>query len=496
MVDDREEVLAIAILARAEVAGTRRVAAIGDELAGQPVRQPVVRQADAREARPRVGLGAVQPRQLRDRERGDRHRAARVGPRRRAPELLDQPARVGCRFGVVPELGGPDDLVARRRGRPGRAVVRRRTPRRRRTIPPRSTLGAARPTTPSGSCSLRGGVVGGCGALPRPSTSPVSASRSSTLVDWVDESTPSTIGIAPIMPGIRFVTMQFDVIASGYGLVEGPTIAPDGGVYFSDVLGGGVYRVGAVRRRRDRRPEATRRRWHRGARRRRHRLLRPRHRARARRARRPRCSPSTGSSGGTTSAPMRRAACTRVHCASPCSIATRPRCPASAGASTRPGDATELYGDVVHANGIALSPDDRTLYHSDTRSSAVIVHTLTDDGTATDRRVIDTSPVRPTRRDGGRRGRLRLGRAPRVRHRPLHTRRNARLAGSRSRRRSPRASASTATTSTSPPRTTPATRPSAAASSAPRSTSPAPPSTPPASERAVQPTSGRRAGAR
>ena len=45
------------------------------------------------------------------------------------------------------------------------------------------------------------------------------------------------------MPGIRFVTMQFDVIASGYGLVEGPTIAPDGGVYFSDVLGGGVYRA-------------------------------------------------------------------------------------------------------------------------------------------------------------------------------------------------------------------------------------------------------------
>ena len=57
-----------------------------------------------------------------------------------------------------------------------------------------------------------------------------------------------------------------------------------------------------------------------------------------------------------------------------------------------PGDATELYGDVVHANGIALSPDGRTLYHSDTRSSAVFVHTLTDDGTATDRRVIDTSP--------------------------------------------------------------------------------------------------------
>ena len=50
----------------------------------EPQRQPVVGQAHAREARPRVGLRAVQPRQLGDRERGDRNRAARVGPRRRA----------------------------------------------------------------------------------------------------------------------------------------------------------------------------------------------------------------------------------------------------------------------------------------------------------------------------------------------------------------------------------------------------------------------------
>jgi gluconolactonase len=56
-----------------------------------------------------------------------------------------------------------------------------------------------------------------------------------------------------------------------------------------------------------------------------------------------------------------------------------------------PGDACELYGDVVHANGIALSPDERTLYHSDTRVGAVIVHTLSEGGTATGRRAIDTS---------------------------------------------------------------------------------------------------------
>ena len=46
----------------------------------------------------------------------------------------------------------------------------------------------------SGSCSLRGGTVGGWGARPVATSRPSSASRSSTFVDWVDESTPSTSG--------------------------------------------------------------------------------------------------------------------------------------------------------------------------------------------------------------------------------------------------------------------------------------------------------------
>jgi gluconolactonase len=36
--------------------------------------------------------------------------------------------------------------------------------------------------------------------------------------------------------------MEWEVLASGYGLVEGPTIDRDGSLLFSDVLGGGVYR--------------------------------------------------------------------------------------------------------------------------------------------------------------------------------------------------------------------------------------------------------------
>ena len=38
-------------------------------------------------------------------------------------------------------------------------------------------------------------------------------------------------------------THRFELLASGYGLVEGPTLAPDGGLYYSDVLGGGVFQL-------------------------------------------------------------------------------------------------------------------------------------------------------------------------------------------------------------------------------------------------------------
>jgi gluconolactonase len=37
--------------------------------------------------------------------------------------------------------------------------------------------------------------------------------------------------------------MDFEVLAHGYGLAEAPTVAPGGSLLFSDVLGGGVYRL-------------------------------------------------------------------------------------------------------------------------------------------------------------------------------------------------------------------------------------------------------------
>ena len=37
--------------------------------------------------------------------------------------------------------------------------------------------------------------------------------------------------------------MAIETLAWGYGLIEGPRTAPDGGLYFSDVRNGGVRRL-------------------------------------------------------------------------------------------------------------------------------------------------------------------------------------------------------------------------------------------------------------
>jgi sugar lactone lactonase YvrE len=48
--------------------------------------------------------------------------------------------------------------------------------------------------------------------------------------------------------------------------------------------------------------------------------------------------------------------------------------------------ASELYGGLLHANGVALSPDERTIHHSDTRRGVVVFHDLLPDGSAVRRR--------------------------------------------------------------------------------------------------------------
>jgi gluconolactonase len=67
-----------------------------------------------------------------------------------------------------------------------------------------------------------------------------------------------------------------------------------------------------------------------------------------------------------------------------------PRTPGELWRIDAEGDATELYGDVSLTNGIGFSPDRRVLYHSDTARSHVIAHDLAEDGTCSGRRAFAT----------------------------------------------------------------------------------------------------------
>ena len=182
-------------------------------------------------------------------------------------------------------------------------------------------------------------------------------------------------------------TARFELLTSGYGLIEGPTVAPDGGLYFSDVLGGGVFllaRSGAVTT----------------------------------------VVPKRRGVGGIAAHADGGVVCSGRDLVHVRDGVTRPlfaidglpgwndlctdargRVYAGAvrfrvfdpGVSMVPGEcwrvdsagqASELYADVQHANGIALSPDERWLAHSDTRGKRVIVHALRDDGGVAERRHI------------------------------------------------------------------------------------------------------------
>jgi gluconolactonase len=184
--------------------------------------------------------------------------------------------------------------------------------------------------------------------------------------------------------------MHWETIASGYGLVEGPTTDGAGGIYFSDVLGGGVYHADA-----NRTVE----------------VVVPKRRGVG--------GLALHADGGVVCSgrdivhvrdgvtrtlfaidglPGWNDLCTdargRVYAGS-LRFAVFDRAaepvPGEAWRIDGEGRATEMYGGIVHANGIALAPDERTIYHSDTRAHRVLVHDLDADGAVTGARVIDTS---------------------------------------------------------------------------------------------------------
>jgi D-xylonolactonase len=185
----------------------------------------------------------------------------------------------------------------------------------------------------------------------------------------------------------------FEVLASGLGLAEGPAVDDDANLYFSDVLGGGVYRLGssghletvAPKRRgvggialhgdgglvvsgRDLahvRDGQTR-------------LL---YRIEGLPGWNDLCTDSRG----------------RVYAGALRFAVFDPSAEEVPGECWRidaQGSATVLYGDVVHANGIALSPDEGRIYHSDTRAGVVLAHDL-DDGAAVRRRALEFPPGAP-----------------------------------------------------------------------------------------------------
>jgi gluconolactonase len=178
-----------------------------------------------------------------------------------------------------------------------------------------------------------------------------------------------------------------DVLATGYQLAEAPTIDSDSSLLFSDVLGGGVYRL-------DKAGTVT--------------TIVPKRRGVG--------GLALHADGGIVASGRDivhvRDGETRtlLHVdgvAGWNDIATDAAGRVYAGAlrfAVFDPDATEvpgelwrigfdsgpakLFGDVVHANGIGLSPDERTIYVSDTRTRALIAF-----DTATEsRRAIDIAP--------------------------------------------------------------------------------------------------------
>jgi xylono-1,5-lactonase len=173
--------------------------------------------------------------------------------------------------------------------------------------------------------------------------------------------------------------MEWETLTSGYGLVEGPTYAPDGSLYFSDVLGGGIYRLDAAR--------AVE-------------TIVPKRKGVG--------GLALHANGGVVCSgrdiihvnrgetrvllsieglPGWNDLCTdshgRVYAGALRFSVFDPNARPVAGEAWRigaPGDALMLYDGIVHANGIALAPDERAIYHSDTRSKRVVVHDLADDG--------------------------------------------------------------------------------------------------------------------
>ena len=198
-VDDLQQVEPVLARRRRPVPGTRRVAAVGDVLAGQPPGEPVVREHDRSTRSNSSGSVRCNHDELRDRERGHRHRAARGRPRR---PRRRRAGRAASRRRAPTRCRSTTSRTQRRR-RPRRVTTRpcccagdRRRPRHRRDRRPRPAPRRAPSHQPRVLLATAAGSSPGAAPGPTATSAPVSASRTSTLVDCVDESTPTTTASA------------------------------------------------------------------------------------------------------------------------------------------------------------------------------------------------------------------------------------------------------------------------------------------------------------
>ncbi|HMF03881.1 MAG TPA: SMP-30/gluconolactonase/LRE family protein [Acidimicrobiia bacterium] len=185
-----------------------------------------------------------------------------------------------------------------------------------------------------------------------------------------------------------------ETLASGYGLVEGPTVDGDGNLYFSDVLGGGVYRrtpdgeittvvskrrgVGGIVLHADG-----------GV------VVSGRDIVHVREGENRRLFAVDGVLGWND---ICADSAGRVYAGSlrfPVFDLEVEPVPGELWRIDAVDQAVALYEGVVHANGVSLSPGERTVFHSDTRSNVILVHELAEDGTARGRRAFHFPPGAP-----------------------------------------------------------------------------------------------------
>jgi xylono-1,5-lactonase len=183
--------------------------------------------------------------------------------------------------------------------------------------------------------------------------------------------------------------MDWEVVAHGYGLAEAPTVDIDGSVVFSDVLGGGIYRIDTagkvttvVPKRRGVGGIAV------------HAdggiVCSGRDLVHVREDHEPRIVLHVDGVAGWNDL------CTdvagRVYAGALRFAVFDPAAEVVAGDLWRvslDGDRSVVFGDVVHANGVACTGDGRTIYLSDTRRQRIIVF----DNERGTRRYIDVSTL-------------------------------------------------------------------------------------------------------